>query len=138
MDVLEQSKCLLVNFTLAPTTFCAKSIFWNDQKSSAASRPHIHKMRLCSRRVKIQCQSAQDTVRPAPAAHTEMENHTAIPACQRAALRTWESCGKSLDKSVIPNSVRDLFYGVFYGNNNRNFYLSNHRGMRNPQHQKKN
>ena len=21
------------------------------------------------------------------------ENHTAIPACQKAALRTWESCG---------------------------------------------
>lgn len=31
---------------------------------------------------------------PAPDVHTERENHTVIPACQKAALRTWESCGR--------------------------------------------
>ena len=114
MDVLEQLKCLPESYIQQPTTSYAKSIFWNVQKSSAVSRPLIRKMRLCSRRAKIRRRSVQDIARPVAAAHTERENHTAIPACQKAALRTWESCGKSLDKSVIPNSKTSSGVGISF------------------------
>ena len=114
MDVLEQSRYLPGSCIQLLTTFCVKSIFWNVRKSYAVLRHLILKMRLYSRRVKILPQSVRGIAHPAPDVHTEKENHTVIPACQKAVLRTWESCGKSLNKSVIPNSKTSSGVGISF------------------------